>query len=117
MVRQDVQGFEVTQPSDKPSQSVQEAFIIGYGGNHHMADPYGYFFLIQIPGKTEDIVIRAAGQILMAFGINMFNVQHDQIGHSQKNIQLFHPFPVGRCEWNSGGVDTGVDIILFGQRE
>ena len=54
----------------------------------------------------------------MFLWIDMFDIQHYQVGHRHQLIQLGKPFGIGSLLIsNTGGIDTGMDILLLCQTE
>ena len=51
VVGKQVQRFQVVELADKIAQIKELFFVVGYAGNHHMADPHIHMPFIQVGGK------------------------------------------------------------------
>ena len=82
-----------------------------------MADPHIYFFLIEICSKSENTVVGLSCQLFVFFRINVFDVKHDKIGKLHQFVQFFDELGIGGLVCDAGGIDTGMDAMLFTQSE
>ena len=77
-------------------------------------DPHRVICFGEETRHIEDIAVAVSGQFPMGRRIDVFDIQHEQIG-------FFGDFPEGGKEWLvsgkgfAGGIDAGIDILTFGE--
>ena len=117
VIGQHVQRLHVFQMRDEPAELLLLPGVVGDAGDDHMADPERDVFALQILREREDALIAVAGQFPVRVGIDVLNVQHDQVGHVHQRVELLivraFPLAVG----DAGGVDAGVNVLFLGQAE
>ena len=115
VIGQGIQRLHIVQGAQEAAQPGQQCGVVGNAGDHHMSDPDRDVLLVQIPGKGQDTGVVMTGQVLVALGIDVLDVQQHQICDFQQLVQLPVVFGVAGPVGNTGGVQTGVDQLLLGQ--
>ena len=91
--------------------------VIGDARDDHMAHPHRHALLIQVLRKREDALVGMPGQRLMRVGVDMLDVQHHKIGQAHEPVQLLIVRALALAVGDAGGVNAGVNPLLFAQRE
>ena len=112
MVGENFDFFHVVECVDEFARPDEKFVVVTHAGDEYVADPDGLVDLVEIAEHVDDVLVVVTGEFFMLFGINVLDVDEQQVGALHESFELSEVGFITNKVY-ARGVDAGVYACGF----
>ena len=112
VVGEDFDFFNVVECVDEFSRLDEQFVVVAHAGDEYVANPDGFVDFVEVVEHVDDVLVVVTGEFFMLFGINVFDVDEQQVGALHESLERSKVRFVTNKVY-ARGVDAGVYACGF----
>ena len=112
VVGEDFDFFNVVERVDEFARFDEQFVVVAHAGDEYVTNPDGFVDFVEVVEHVDDVLVVVTGEFFMLFGINVFDVDEQQVGALHESLELSKVRFVTNKVY-ARGVDAGVYACGF----